>query len=117
VPPNTTDNIEFTPAGTSDAQILTVNAQETVQYDVRLNGWARSVNQPVPMDLIGPEERTDAGAYCVSGSDGLPVSAKQWTETGGSVTIPLSCVSQSPDQKPTRSSHRTGRLTDSHRTA
>ena len=89
VPAEVTDNIELTPAGTSDAQILTVNAQETVQYDVRLNGWARSVNQPVPMDLIGPEERTDAGAYCVSGSDGLPVSAMQWTETGGSVRVEI----------------------------
>lgn len=80
-------NYEFTPIAVDDMQILTVNPGETIEYDVQLNGWAASVNQPVPMDLVGPGERTDAGAYCVSGSDGLPIMAAQWAAQGGSLTV------------------------------
>ena len=89
VPATSAANIEFTPAGTRDAQILTVDANQVISYDIRLDGWAQSVNQPVVADLIGPEERTDVGAYCVAGSDGLPISAAQWSNTGGSVRVEI----------------------------
>lgn len=80
-------DVEFSPAYTSDVQILTVDAGQVATYDIKVNGWVSTLNQPVVMDLVGPEERTDVGAYCVSGSDGLPITATQWTDTGGSVTV------------------------------
>lgn len=82
-------NIEFAPAGVNEAQVLTVNAGETTEYDIQLNGWVSEVNQPVPMDLVGPAERTDSGAYCVSGSDGLPVTAAQWVGQGGELRVKI----------------------------
>lgn len=84
---NVLNNVEVSPAATTDAQILTVNAGETITYDLQLNAWVASVNQPAVLDFVGPEERTDIGAYCVAGSDGLPVSAAQWTATGGRVEV------------------------------
>lgn len=83
------DFMEFTPATTEDMQILSVNAGETTSYDIQLNAWVSSVNQPVAKDLIGPEERTDEGAYCVAGADGLPVTAAQWLGQGGKVVVSL----------------------------
>lgn len=82
--------MEFTPASVDDPQILTVDAGEVIEYDIKCNGWVSAVNQPVPMDLVGPEERTDTGAYCVAGNDGLPVMAAQWTAQGGSVRVDIS---------------------------
>ena len=80
-------NVEVSPAATTDAQILTVNAGETATYDLQLNAWVASVNQPAVLDYVGPEERSDVGAYCVAGSDGLPIAAAQWIATGGDVTV------------------------------
>lgn len=80
-------NVEVSPAATTDAQILTVNAGEKVTYDLELSAWVASVNQPAVLDYVGPEERSDVGAYCVAGSDGLPIAAAQWTATGGDVTV------------------------------
>lgn len=80
---------EFTPSAVDDMQIITVNAGETASYDIKVNGWIATVTQPVVMDLVGPEVRTDAGAYCVAGADGLPITAAQWTGEGGSLTVSL----------------------------
>jgi len=82
--------LEFAPFSVDDPQILTVDAGEVVQYDIKCNGWLSAVNQPVPMDLVGPEERTDTGAYCVAGNDGLPIVAAQWVDQGGSIRVEIS---------------------------
>lgn len=83
-------NIEFTPAyAQEEPQILTVEAGETVEYDITLDAWVASVNQPQVLDYVGPDERTDTGAYCVAGNDGLPVTAAQWTAQGGKLVVSL----------------------------
>lgn len=81
--------LEFTPIATENMQILSINAGETISYEVQLNAWVTAVNQPVAVDLVGPEERTDLGAYCVVGADGLPVTAAQWTGQGGKLVVSL----------------------------
>lgn len=87
----TNESREFYPAfAESEPQILTVNPGETVEYDIRVNGWFSSFNQPEVLDFVGPEERSnDVGAYCVVGSDGLPIMASQWVATGGSLRLQL----------------------------
>lgn len=89
VPGSPSANIEFAPFAVDDPQILTVDAGQTISYDIKCNGWLASINQPVAMDLVGPEERTDSGAYCVAGSDGLPIPASQWEGLGGSISVSL----------------------------
>ena len=87
VPPTELSNIEFTPAGEDEAQIISVNAGETSVTDLKINGWVASLNQPVAALGVGPEARTDAGVYQVLGSDGLPVPPGTWNDQGGSVVV------------------------------
>ena len=82
-------NIELTPALSPDAQVLSVSPGETAEFEIRVDGWVATVNQPAVLDFVGSGERTDGGAYCVAGSDGLPITAAQWTATGGSVKVQL----------------------------
>lgn len=86
-PFNAFTNIEFTPAGESDPQIVSVNAGETAVMELKINGWVASVNQPVASIGVGPEARTDSGAYQVLGSDGLPVQPGAWLDMGGSLVV------------------------------
>lgn len=83
------DNMEFTPFNNPDAQILTVNAGETITYQIQTNAWIESVNQPTPYDFVGPYERFDGGAYCVVGGDGFPLTAAEWILQGGGVSVAL----------------------------
>lgn len=87
VPPTIYSNIEFTPAGEDEAQIISVNAGETSVTDLKINGWVASLNQPVAALGVGPEARVDMGAYQVLGSNGLPVSPATWNDQGGSVVV------------------------------
>lgn len=83
-------NIEFTPAyADGESQILTVDPGKTVEYEIKINGWARTVNQPQAVDYVGPEEQTGLGSYCVAGNDGLPVSAMQWNAQGGKLRVEI----------------------------
>ena len=88
-PTTSYDNIEFMPAGEDDPQIISINAGETVVNDIRINGWVASLNQPIVTLGVGPEARTDTGAYQVLGSNGLPVAPNEWTAQGGSLTASL----------------------------
>lgn len=87
VPATELSNIEFTPAGEDDPQIISVNAGETSVTDLKINGWVASVNQPVAAMGVGPEARVDNGAYQILGSDGLPVTPGTWNDQGGSVVV------------------------------
>lgn len=88
VPASLSSNVEFAPAHTkNEPQILTVEAGQTVEYDIELNGWVSELNQPAVLDYVAPGDRTDTGAYCVAGNDGLPVTAAQWTAQGGNLVV------------------------------
>ena len=87
IPATTLANIEFTPAGETDPQIITVDAGASVTTDITLNAWVQSVNQPVCTTGVGPEERVDAGVYQVLGNDGLPVPPDLWRDRGGSLVV------------------------------
>lgn len=112
VPGNTSDSVEFTPAyAESDPQILTVDAGAVTEYEIKLNGWVREVNQPVAVDYVSPGEQTGVGSYCVAGNDGLPISAAQWTAFGGSVRVEITedpsvlrVTVTAPQQSPLRGS-------------
>lgn len=87
---NIFSNQEFTPAYVSqEPQILTVDPGATAEYDIQVNAWPSTLQQPTALDYVGPAERTSS-AYCVAGSDGLPIMASQWTAQGGSVTVSVS---------------------------
>ena len=81
--------VEFTPFNNPGTQILTVNSGEVVNYSLSTNAWISSVNQPPPMNFIGPEERSDTGGYCVVGGDGFPMTAAEWVGLGGGLSVAI----------------------------
>lgn len=74
-----------------EPQVYSVDANETMKIIVDLHASLMSVNQPVCVDFV--ENRSYAGSatgvYAVSGSDGKPVKAAQWTAQGGSLSVRL----------------------------
>lgn len=81
---------EIYPLTLDDATIFQVDAEETITFQEKLNASLFSVNQPVVQDWV--DNRSYAGTngvYSVVGNDGLPITAQQWAEQGGKVTVSL----------------------------
>lgn len=83
-------HIEVWPGNDEDAMTVSVNANEAQTYRIELQGSVSSVHQPTVVDWV-PNEPADGttGRYAVAGSDGLPISAKQWRGQGGSLTVKM----------------------------
>lgn len=81
---------EVYPLTTEEPQIIVAEAGETIEIVQELNASLTSVNQPVVQDWVDNQtyENTN-GVYSVSGNDGLPITAAQWTAQGGSVSVRL----------------------------
>lgn len=70
------------------APIYSVGAGETLVFTEQLNASMISVNQPVVQDFVNNTTFSGTnGVYAVSGNDGLPITAAQWTAQGGSVKV------------------------------
>lgn len=72
----------------SEPQVYNVDAGERMTFTVQMNASLLSVNQPTCVDFV--ENRSYAGTngvYAVSGNDGKPITAAQWTAQGGSLTV------------------------------
>ena len=85
----TGNNIEFFPAAAQDVtQVLTVETDGRIVYDVKINGWVETLNQPTQTNLVGPGiQDGTTGTYCVSANDGLPITTGQWSSTGGRIFV------------------------------
>lgn len=70
---------------------LTVDAGEILEQEFRIEGSLFEVAQPVCYDYVSPDTvwTGSAGGYCVSGNDGKPITAAQWTSTGGSISVEI----------------------------
>lgn len=81
--------VEVYPVGTDpDPTPFTVNAGEVITQTIQLEGAVISPNQPVAVDSVD-NRRYDstAGVYSVTGNDGLPITAAQWTAAGGKIQV------------------------------
>lgn len=79
---------EVYPVSLDDATIFQVDAGETITFQEKLNASLFSVNQPVAQDWVDDERyEGTAGVYAVVGNDGLPITAAQWVDQGGSVEV------------------------------
>jgi hypothetical protein len=75
---------------TDDSTIYTAEAGVTEdEVIIDLPGSFESVKQPRAVDYVSPDERGDS-VYTVSGNDGLPIKARQWSDAGGSIRVSLS---------------------------
>lgn len=81
---------EVYPIQGQEPQILIVNSGETQTFTQQLNASLSSVNQPVVLTTVANTTFPGTnGVYSVSGNDGLPVPAAQWTAEGGSLRVSI----------------------------
>jgi hypothetical protein len=81
---------EVYPLPTEDPNIYTVDAGAKITFTVRLNASMTSINQPVVMNSVANSSYAGTnGVYAVSGNDGLPITAAQWTAQGGSLSVKI----------------------------
>lgn len=71
-----------------EATVYSVGAGQTLVITEQLNASMVTVNQPVVQDNVNNTSYAGTnGVYSVSGNDGLPITAAQWTAQGGSVKV------------------------------
>lgn len=73
-----------------EGSIIQVDASETIEVDIPIEGWVLSVNQPVASNFVQADahyyDGTD-GVYSIAGNDNRPITAAQWTAQGGKVVV------------------------------
>lgn len=83
-------NAQVYPVGgnwTEDTPVYQVDAGETLEVNVSVNAFLRSVTQPTCVAYVA---RNDGGSvYSVVGQDGLAIVPAQWTNNGGSLTVSI----------------------------
>jgi hypothetical protein len=84
-----TDFLAFPKGGwTPDVPVYQVEANETVEFEVDLEFFLTSVQQPTVQDLVAKDYDV-ASVYSVSGNDNLPVPAAQWISFGGDMSFEI----------------------------
>lgn len=84
-----TDFLVYPKGGwTPEVQVYQVEANETVEFEVDLEFFLTSVQQPTVQDTVAKDYGT-ASVYSASGNDNLPVSAAFWTDFGGDMSFEI----------------------------
>lgn len=84
------DNLLVYPYGgwNEDVSVYTVDARETVEVDIPIDVSLSWISQPVVQDSVDRDYDTSS-VYCVTGADGLPITAAQWTAAGGRLEVAI----------------------------
>lgn len=69
-----------------DVSVYQVDANATLEFDIPTNVSLTSVQQPVVQDNV-TRAYNASSVYAVAGNDGLPITAAQWSATGGSILV------------------------------
>jgi len=72
----------------SEVQVYQVAANETTEFELDLEFFLTSVQQPTVQDTV-TKDYDIASVYAVSGNDNLPVSAAFWTDYGGDMAFEI----------------------------
>lgn len=68
--------------------IQTVEANETIEFEIELNASVSKVYQPVMVESAGPANRSGTdGVYTIVGNDNLPIKPEQWSDSGGFLRV------------------------------
>lgn len=79
---------EVFPVRGEDPTIYSVDAGETIEFDIDMHASLSHVYQPVPGENVGPGDRSGTeGIYTVVGQDNLPIKPAQWTDMGGRLDV------------------------------
>lgn len=74
---------------TPDVEVYSVEAGETITFDIPVNAYLESVDQPTVQDTVAKDYSGTNSVYSASGNDGLPVPASFWVAFGGSMSFEL----------------------------
>lgn len=74
---------------TPEVEVYQVEANETVTFDIEVDGFLESVRQPVVEDEVPKDYDGIESVFSASGNDGLPVSAGFWEGLGGEMSFEL----------------------------
>ena len=84
-----TDFLVYPKGGwTPEVQVYQVEHNETVEFELDLEFFLTSVQQPTVQDTVAKDYGT-ASVYAVSGNDNLPVSAAFWEDYGGAMSFEI----------------------------
>jgi hypothetical protein len=85
-----TDSLAFPRGGWNpEVPVYTVEANETIVFDIPVDAYLESVKQPVVQNSVSKNYVGPDSVYSVSGNDGLPVSAAFWSDFGGDMRFDL----------------------------
>lgn len=74
---------------TEDVQVYQVGSNETTTFDIPIDFYLTSINQPSIQANVAKEYAGPASVYAVSGNDGLPITPAQWTAQGGDMSFAI----------------------------
>ena len=84
-----TDYLVYPEGGwNSEVQVYSVAFGETTEFELDLDFFLTSVQQPQVFDTVAKDYGT-VSCYSVSGNDNLPVSAAFWTDFGGAMSFEI----------------------------
>lgn len=72
-----------------EVEVYQVEANETVVFDIEVDGFLESVRQPVVEDEVPKDYDGIESVFSASGNDGLPISAAFWENEGGRMSFEL----------------------------
>jgi len=74
---------------TPEVQVYQVEANETVVFEIPIDFFLTSINQPTVQDTVAKEYAGPSSLYSASGNDNLPVSANFWNDFGGDMSFAI----------------------------
>ena len=84
-----TDYLVYPEGGwNSEVQVYQVAANETTEFEIDLQFFLTSVQQPTVQDTVAKDYDV-ASVYAVSGNDNLPVTANFWNDYGGDMAFEI----------------------------
>ena len=74
---------------TPEVQVYSVGSNETTVFEIPIEFYLTDINQPTVQDSVAKDYDGPASFYSVSGNDGLPIPASQWTAFGGDMSFAI----------------------------
>lgn len=72
-----------------EVTVYQVEHNETITFDIPIEFYLTSINQPTVQDTVSKDYAGPASFYSASGNDNLPVSANFWNDFGGDMSFAI----------------------------
>ena len=84
-----TDRLVYPPGGwSSDVEVITCNAGETIEQQLELSASVSEIKQPAFSTSVKPDYNASS-VFTVVGDDGLPISSDAFYNNGGAINVAI----------------------------